>query len=399
MSPRGRWLVLVLALLGFGLAVEASWVHYRLLTDPSYISPCDINATFSCSEVYLSRFGTVWGVPVALGGLVWFGLVALVAGFARADGQPSASAGYLFALSTIGLAVVLYLAYASFVVLDKKCVLCLGQYACVGGIFLATSFMHTESLTRLPARLARDLRATFSRPATLSAAVLYAAAMVAVILLFPKEGALAAQAAATTNAPPADAVQAFTEAWAKQPRVDLGVKSSAAVVIVKFNDYECPTCRVMEEMYRPILDKFAKSNPGQVDYVMKDWPWNAACNFNTASTIHGHEAACDAAAAARMARDRGKYQEMADWLFANQGTTPAAVRDAAQRLLGVTDFDAEYAKKLPDIRRDIADGGVLQIRGTPTFFINGVRFDQLIQPQYFELAIQLELAKKKTGSS
>jgi protein-disulfide isomerase len=244
-----------------------------------------------------------------------------------------------------------------------------------------------ESLPHLPAR---DLRAVCPR----LAAVLYAAAIVTVILLFPKDGTLAAQAA-TTNAPPTDAVQAFTEAWAKQPRVDLGIKSSAAVVIVKFNDYECPTCRVMEEMYRPVLDKFAKSNPGQVDYVMKDWPWNAACNFNTASTIHGHEAACDAAAAARMARDRGKYQEMADWLFANQGTTPAAVRDAAQRLLGVTDFDAEYAKKLPDIRRDIADGGVLQIRGTPTFFINGVRFDQLIQPQYFELAITLELASKQ----
>jgi protein-disulfide isomerase len=229
------------------------------------------------------------------------------------------------------------------------------------------------------------------RPATRAALALCAATM-AVILLFPNGGTLAAQAAAT-GALSAEDVQAFTDAWATQPRVDLGVTSSAPVVIVKFNDYECPTCRAMEQMYRPILDEFERSNPGEIDYVMKDWPWNSACNFNTASTIHGHEAACDAAAAARMARDRGKYREMADWLFANQGTTPAAVRDAAQRLLGVTDFDAEYAKKLPDIRRDIADGGVLHIEGTPTYFINGVRLDSMIHPQFFELAIQLELKK------
>jgi protein-disulfide isomerase len=243
------------------------------------------------------------------------------------------------------------------------------------------------SPTHPSARLLRRRRA-FSR----AAAVLSAGAVMAAVLLAATGPSLVAQAADTDALSP-DEVRAFTEAWAKQPRVALDVTSSAPVVIVKFNDYECPTCRQMELMYRPILDAFAQSNPGQIDYVMKDWPWNAACNFNTASTLHGHEAACDAAAAARMARDRGKYREMADWLFANQGTTPAGVREAAQRLLGVTDFDAEYAKKLPEIRRDIADGGVLQIRGTPTFFINGVRFNQLIQPQYFELAIRLELQK------
>jgi protein-disulfide isomerase len=245
-----------------------------------------------------------------------------------------------------------------------------------------------DPLTRVPPLFARDRHRAWSHvAAALGAAV-------AVIAWLPAGVAIAAQAA-DAGAPSAEDVRAFTEAWAKQPRVDLGVTSSAPVVIVKFNDYECPTCRAMEAMYRPILDKFAQSNPGAIDYVMKDWPWNAACNFNTASTLHGHEAACDAAAAARMARDRGKSREMADWLFANQGVPPAAVRDAARRLLGVTDFDAEYAKKLPDIRRDIADGGVLQIRSTPTFFINGVRFDQLIQPQFFELAIQLEMSKKR----
>jgi protein-disulfide isomerase len=199
--------------------------------------------------------------------------------------------------------------------------------------------------------------------------------------------------AAQTLSP--DAKSNFEKAWVLQPRVDLGIPANGAkVVIVKFNDFMCPSCRQAEVFYKPILEKFARSNPGAVKYVVKDWPWNSSCNFNTASTISGHEAACNAAAAARMARDRGKYDEMVDWLYANQGTTAAAVRTAAERILGVKDFDAEYARKLPEIRRDVADGGVLRITSTPTFFINGVRLPEgTIAAPYFELAVSLELKR------
>lgn len=197
----------------------------------------------------------------------------------------------------------------------------------------------------------------------------------------------AAQQAASGTTTEAD----FAAAWAQQPRVDLGIDpEGASVVVVKFNDFECPACRQAEMQYKPVLERFAQSHPGAVKYVVKDWPLDSACNFHMMSTVRGHEAACDAAAAARMAQDRGKYQEMVDWIYANQGVTQAALREATQRILGVTDFDAEYARKLPDIRKDISDGGALNIQSTPTYFINGVRVGSL-QVQAFERAIALEI--------
>jgi protein-disulfide isomerase len=202
--------------------------------------------------------------------------------------------------------------------------------------------------------------------------------------------------APASNAAPADARAAFAAAWAKQPRRDLGIPADGAkVVIVKFNDYECPTCRVAETYYGPVLEKFNREHPGAVKYVMKDWPWNSACNVGVRTTFIGHEAACAAVAAARMARDRGKFTEMETWLFANQGTTPEKVKEAAATILGVTDFDREYAQKLPEIRQDVADGMALQIHATPTFFINGIELpaDRLVAPEYFELAIELELQR------
>jgi uncharacterized membrane protein/protein-disulfide isomerase len=396
MSSRTRSLIVAFALLGFGLAAASTWIHYRLLTDPSYVSVCDVNSTFSCSEVYLSRYGSVAGVPVAVGGLIWFGLVALVAGFAKPDARPSAAAGYLLALSVVGLGVSLYLAYTSFFVLRTGCLLCIGTYVCVTAIFLLSLFTNAESILTLPSRLTADLRAAFARPAALLATVLFLAGTASVVAFFPREGELAAEAAAAP-APTGDVRQQFAAAWAQQPRVDLGIAPEGAkVVIVKFNDFECGACAQAEMLYRPVLQKLSASHPGAVKYVVKDWPWDTKCNFNAGRTIPGHEAACDAAAAARMARDRGKYDDMAAWLYANQGARPEAIRATAQRMLGVTDFDREYALKLPEIRSDIADGGVLNIQGTPTYFVNGVRLPSGMMPQYFELAITLELEKAGT---
>ena len=90
---------------------------------------------------------------------------------------------------------------------------------------------------------------------------------------------------------------------------------------------------------------------------------------------------------------------MEDWLFAHQQPPSSAeeVKASAQKILGISDFDQQYQQKLPDIRRDIADGVALGIGGTPTFFINGVRLYQTMPQAYFELAIQLEL-NKATGA-
>ena len=58
------------AALGLGAASASSYVHYHLLTDPSYSSFCDVNATVNCTQAYLSsvrqpvrRAGrTVWRI-------------------------------------------------------------------------------------------------------------------------------------------------------------------------------------------------------------------------------------------------------------------------------------------------------------------------------------------------
>jgi len=393
MTPRSRWLIVALALVGLVFASSSTWVHYKLLTDATYVVPCDFSSTLNCSQVYLSAYGAVGGVPIAIGGVFWFGLVALVAAFGASD-KSSPAGTYLFLLATMGLAVVLYLGYVSYKELRTACVLCLGAYGAVVGIFIVSGTASSVPMTQIPGRLFNDAAAALRRPAVTVFVLVLLAGTVGLAAFFPKEGSRPQPQAAAI---PEKATQDFAAAWAQQPRVDLGVPADGAkVIVVKFNDYQCPGCRETQEWYRPVLDKFAKSHPGAVKYVLKDWPWNAKCNFNTTAVMH--PGACEGAAAIRMARDIGqaKEDEMESWLFANQGPPPAtaeAVKAAAERILGITDFDRRYGQKLPDIRRDVADGGALSIKSTPTLFINGVRIEQLMPPQYFELAIQLELNK------
>ena len=105
MSPIARKLAFVLAIGGLIVSLDAAYLHYRLLFDPLYTSFCDISATVSCTQVYASRFGTAFGVPVSVFGAIWFtGAVLLLVGAefgprALRDNVP----GYLFALSTVGL--------------------------------------------------------------------------------------------------------------------------------------------------------------------------------------------------------------------------------------------------------------------------------------------------------
>ena len=117
--------------------------------------------------------GEVADDPVAVGGLIFFAFTTLLtgAGFAAPAAVREHVPGYLFAASTIGLAVVLYLGYASFVLLKLVCVLCVITYAAVVGLFLISGAATSFPMTSLPRRALNDLKLLASsccRPTTSS---------------------------------------------------------------------------------------------------------------------------------------------------------------------------------------------------------------------------------------
>jgi uncharacterized membrane protein/protein-disulfide isomerase len=390
------------ALIGLAAASASTWVHFKILNDPLYASFCDVNATLNCTEAYTSRYGAFGGVPVALLGLLFFvGILALIG---LCSSSPTASRhlpGYIFIASTIGLAAVLYLAYASYFILHVVCLLCVGTYVAVIGLFLLSGSGTQSPMTSLPMRIIDDLKLLVRNPGALATAVLFVAAAAGAIALFPEQrvsaeapsaSGEAEQAAPAASAISATQLQQFEAYLAQQPRVPVMAPSDgAAVVILKCNDYQCPGCGQTYRDYKPVLAKWAKQAPGKVKFTAKDYPLERECNQFVGQDLH--LGACEAAVAVRLAREKGKAEAMEDWLYANQpAMNPDTVKKAAATVGGVTDFDARYQATLALVKADVAQGQQLQIQGTPTFFVNGMRLPGL-RGEFFDAAIAWELKR------
>jgi uncharacterized membrane protein/protein-disulfide isomerase len=394
MTSLSRKMLLVFGALGLGASSMSSYVHYKLLTDSSYTSLCDVNPALSCSQAYVSPYGTVWGVPVALAGVLFFTLVLLLVGFAArtTSAARESAAAYIFALSTIGLAVVLYLGWASFQ-LQTLCMFCATTYVAVIAIFAISGKATRFPMTALPRHARRDLRALVTSPVALVILLLLVVGVGMLIGLFPRESVTSAQEAAYP--PLTDQQRADLEKWwAVQPKVDLPIPNEGAkVLVVKFSDYMCPACRQTYEAYKPLLGKYLSG--GQVRYVVKHYPLEAECNPSAPSN---HYASCEAAAAVIMARAKGTAQKLEQWIFTNQlSLTPATVKKAAYDLGGIQDFDAQYPRALQEVRTDASLGGQLAIAVTPTFYINGRKLSgqTTTPPQYFDYLIELALKDPK----
>jgi uncharacterized membrane protein/protein-disulfide isomerase len=389
MTPLKRKLILALATIGLGASLMSSYVHYKLLTDASYTSFCDVGETMSCTQAYLSRYGSLWGVPVALGGVLFFAIVLAIAGLA---GRPGSKArenapGYVFALSTIALSFVLYLGWASYFVLKTFCILCAITY--VG----ATPF----PMKTLPDRARRDVRTLVSSPLALLIAVVFIAGTAIAVAAFPRDGGTSVAGQAPAPLPPVTDEQRaqIAQWWEVQPKIEIPVPADGAkVLVVKFNDYQCPACKLTFDAYKQVLPKYIAS--GQVKYVVKQYPLEPECNPGVPNVVHS--ASCEAAAAVIMGRSKGTSDKLEDWIFAHLGPpllTPEQVKDAARTVGGITDFDAQYARAKEELKTDAGLGQLLGVKSTPTFYINGRMPTQILPAQYFDVLIQLELQRAK----
>jgi len=272
MSKRAALFALTCALVGLAVSTAAAYTHYHLLHDPNYRSFCDVSERVSCTQVYMSRFSTVRGVPVAIFGALWFVVAGLlsVAGLTARDSVREDVPGYLFVGSTLSLAVILYLGYASFVLLKAICVLCLTTYAAVIGLFIVSGAAMSFPMTTLPRRAARDVRVLVGSPLALAVAVLFFAGAASTLAFFPRESSAAT---ATPTAPEVtqDQKSELERFMATAPRTPLVVPAEGAkVLILKFNDFQCPGCGQAYLQHKRILARYEASNAGAVRTVLKD---------------------------------------------------------------------------------------------------------------------------------
>lgn len=118
----GRLMTLVAILAVCGIAVSSvSLQHHYATSKTAY---CDIGETFDCDIVNRSEYSSLFGIPVALIGMLGY---AALAGLATVYRRRPDTPAMLFGGAAVGLAFALYLTYIEGHVLGVWCILCLSS--------------------------------------------------------------------------------------------------------------------------------------------------------------------------------------------------------------------------------------------------------------------------------
>jgi protein-disulfide isomerase len=138
----------------------------------------------------------------------------------------------------------------------------------------------------------------------------------------------------------------------------------AALTLVEYGDFECPHCG---QAY-PVVEDVRRRLGDQMRFVYRHFP-----------LVNAHPHAEAAAEAAEAAGAQHHFWEMHDLLFEHQDMLED--RDllayAHAIPLDVARFVAELGRGIhaPRVHEDFLGGVRSGVNGTPTFFINGARYD------------------------
>jgi len=138
----------------------------------------------------------------------------------------------------------------------------------------------------------------------------------------------------------------------------------APIKLLEYGDYECPYCGEAYSVVKAIQQRLGH----RLCFAFRNFP-----------LVNSHPHAERAAEAAEAAATHGRFWEMHDMLYENQ----QALEDEdlagyasnlgldAKRLMK----DLEAGTYTARVREDFRSGARLDVNGTPSFFINGMRYD------------------------
>lgn len=154
---------------------------------------------------------------------------------------------------------------------------------------------------------------------------------------------------------------------------------TAAAKIVVFSDFQCPFC----SRGATTFEKIATQYPDDAQLIFKHYP-----------LIEMHPEALPAAMCAVFAHNKGKFWETHDDFFAHQSElSPNYIVKTLESLDGKIEdvFNAETGHDYAAvIAQDMEEARIAHVRGTPTFFVNGVMLEGGLSPARLAHRIEAE---------
>jgi protein-disulfide isomerase len=153
--------------------------------------------------------------------------------------------------------------------------------------------------------------------------------------------------------------------------------ANAPLTLVEYGDYQCPYCGAAY----PVVKQLQEALGRRLRFVFRNFPLTEM-----------HPYALIAAEAAEAAALQGKFWEMHDLIYENQESLEPGIFTSWAKQVRVDlkrmGEDIEQGAVTKVIKEDRQSGIRSGVNGTPTFFINGARYDG--SPDYDSLLAALE---------
>jgi protein-disulfide isomerase len=165
-------------------------------------------------------------------------------------------------------------------------------------------------------------------------------------------------------------------------------KMDAPVVLVEYGDFQCPHCGAAHPMIKEIEKKFNN----QMAFVFRHFPLSEV-----------HPDAQSAAVATEAAANQGKFWQMHDLIFENQANlSPSALLMMAETLklnLKIFQKDIGDQKLFEKVEANFESGIISGVNGTPSFYINGLKYEGPYEFQSLARSIDHAISGNKTVKS
>jgi protein-disulfide isomerase len=159
--------------------------------------------------------------------------------------------------------------------------------------------------------------------------------------------------------------------------------NNSPITLVEYGDYECPYTGMAYPIVKELIREFGND---KIRFVFRNFPLN---------DIHPH--AQYAAEAAEASAAQNKFWQMHDYLFEHQkALDDGHLLEYAQKV-GLEDIhkfkdDVSTHIYAPLIEESLKGGIDSGVEGTPTFFINGARYEDSFNLRTFSETLQKYLS-------
>lgn len=363
--------VAILAFGGLSASIYLSINHYRNYTDIGYESFCAISRAINCDTVSQSAYSILFGVPVAVWGVIGYIFFLLFLPFAWSKIAEKKRIWLLLFLVSLAFSCIsIIYALISTYYIQSYCIVCMLSY---GSNFFLLYYVwlirRRFEKTGILDGLRRDIGFLWNiRKKCVSLFSPFLIGVISVVILFPDYW---------NFAPPplsADIPKGITEdghPWIGAENPEL--------VVTEFTDYLCFQCKKMHFYLRKLVEK----NPEKIRLIHRHFPMDHKYNPIVKESFHVGSGAM--ALLAEYAQTQGKFWEMNDILFnVDRQKDTINIKELAEKVgldYSALSYSTQNSMIRYKVKHDIAIGIKLGINGTPGYVIDGKVYLGQIPPE------------------